>query len=214
MTSYLYRFRSVDRLLGKSNELERQDIYFASPEQLNDPLEGRKNIYWQGDLIIWENLFRHYLLCLAHAYGSAAINSKEQLVSWSEIPLRDPYGPAENPVMKKLHDQLFDAFFSNSAVTAYICRLAASRHRVRQAELGVHIRNVHRLALMTIDRVMRRGEPEQPPASEFDKQLAMETRRLRARGIQPSIRSSQHVSTMKALIDVVYSAEQKRDQSA
>ena len=35
-----YRFRKVNGLFGEHKELEHQSIYFASPEELNDPLEG------------------------------------------------------------------------------------------------------------------------------------------------------------------------------
>lgn len=75
MERHLYRFRRADRLLGKDateseaavpGELEKLEIYFAPPEQLNDPLEGYREIYWAGDRIVWINLFRHYLLVLAY----------------------------------------------------------------------------------------------------------------------------------------------------
>ena len=32
-----FRFRRIDTLLGKFQKLEKQTIYFASPEELNDP---------------------------------------------------------------------------------------------------------------------------------------------------------------------------------
>ena len=35
-----YRFRSIDALLGQFQGLEAQTIYFASPEELNDLMEG------------------------------------------------------------------------------------------------------------------------------------------------------------------------------
>ena len=60
----LYRFRSIEYLLRKYNELENQSIYFASPEELNDPLEGVRNIFWQGDKIVWCNFFKQYIYCL------------------------------------------------------------------------------------------------------------------------------------------------------
>lgn len=74
MERHLYRFRTADRLLGKDavdgreavpGELEKLEIYFAPPDQLNDPLEGYKEIYWSGAKIIWLNFFSHYLLILA-----------------------------------------------------------------------------------------------------------------------------------------------------
>ena len=60
----LYRLRPLKYLLGEEyRELERQSIYFASLEELNDPMEGFRDIVWQGDQIVWTNLFRHYLYC-------------------------------------------------------------------------------------------------------------------------------------------------------
>src|ERR1700730_2478613 len=64
MIPHLYRFRPVDALLGTREELAKQEIYFAPPEKLNDPMEGYKDVFWSGDLIVWRNLLRHYLLCL------------------------------------------------------------------------------------------------------------------------------------------------------
>lgn len=63
-----YRYRSVDTFLGERQELEQQQIYFASPEQLNEPIEGFKDLYWFGDEIVWRNLLKHYLLSLHRVY--------------------------------------------------------------------------------------------------------------------------------------------------
>lgn len=60
----MYRFRSYEALIGRK-ELQNQEIYFASLKELNDPIEGYKHTYWQGDRIQWESLFVHYAACLA-----------------------------------------------------------------------------------------------------------------------------------------------------
>ena len=52
-----FRFRSADALLEKYQELENQTIYFASPEELNDPMEGFRDIVWTGDKVVWTNFF-------------------------------------------------------------------------------------------------------------------------------------------------------------
>ena len=52
MPEFLYRFRSAKSLLGEYQELEQQEIYFAEPNELNDPVEGFKDMFWQGDEII------------------------------------------------------------------------------------------------------------------------------------------------------------------
>lgn len=67
---FLFRFRSAKALLdddiknGGFQELEKQTIYFARPEELNDPMEGLNEAFWDGDPVLWENLFRHYALSL------------------------------------------------------------------------------------------------------------------------------------------------------
>ena len=67
-----FRFRSADALLEKYQELERQTIYFATPEELNDPMEGFRDIVWKGDKIVWTNFFKHYVFCLHLSYFLAS----------------------------------------------------------------------------------------------------------------------------------------------
>ncbi|OHU82045.1 hypothetical protein BKN38_07795 [Helicobacter sp. CLO-3] len=62
-----YRLRSIERVLGKG-ELEKQEIYFASPSELNDPMEGFRNIVFKGDEIVWQNFFKYYLVCLEKTF--------------------------------------------------------------------------------------------------------------------------------------------------
>lgn len=70
MVRPFYRFRSVDALLGEHAELDCQEIYFASSAELNDPMEGFKDLYWQGDEIVWRNLIRHYALCALDGFNT------------------------------------------------------------------------------------------------------------------------------------------------
>src|ERR1700730_4442035 len=63
MPDVLYRFRSIKNLLCRK-ELERHQIYLARPDELNDPMEGYKNVVWRGDPVLWENLLGHYVLAL------------------------------------------------------------------------------------------------------------------------------------------------------
>lgn len=65
--TFIYRFRSMDNLLHKYNELEEQELVLSSPRYFNDPLEGYQDVFWEGDEVLWENLLRHYLLNLHQA---------------------------------------------------------------------------------------------------------------------------------------------------
>ncbi len=73
---HLFRFRSIHAVLDGFHELENQEIYFSEINELNDPLEGFKNIYWEGDAIVWKNFFRHYILNLLQAIISIYSDEK------------------------------------------------------------------------------------------------------------------------------------------
>jgi len=56
MDKSIYRFRSIDKVLSTEDldsnakgfdELRKQQIYFSSLHELNDPMEGYKEIYWE-----------------------------------------------------------------------------------------------------------------------------------------------------------------------
>ena len=48
MTEF-YKFRTIEKLLDPSfQELERQTVFFASPDELNDPMEGFQDLVWTG----------------------------------------------------------------------------------------------------------------------------------------------------------------------
>ena len=73
-----YRFRPISRLLGKTRELEKQEIYLGAYDELNDPMEGYQDIFWKGDQILWRNLLKHYLLSLLWNASSCALMSDDE----------------------------------------------------------------------------------------------------------------------------------------
>lgn len=61
--NFFYRFRTLKNIF-EYKELENLEIYFASNEELNDPMEAYKTVIFQGDNIMWHNLFKHYIILL------------------------------------------------------------------------------------------------------------------------------------------------------
>jgi hypothetical protein len=50
--------------------------------ELNDPLEGFKDLFWKGDVIVWKNLLRHYLLCFMPGAPFLARSLREKWEDW------------------------------------------------------------------------------------------------------------------------------------
>ena len=84
----VYRFRSMEYLLcDEYQELENQTIYFASPDELNDPMEGFRDIVWRGDRIVWANLFKHYVYCLYESYTLLDKTGDSKELGTDDIPI-------------------------------------------------------------------------------------------------------------------------------
>jgi hypothetical protein len=145
MARYFYRFRSVDALLGARAELDSQEIYFASPAELNDPMEGFKDLYWQGDEIVWRNLIRHYALCLFNTVmtiiflGADFDKSRHcQFAHHTEADL-----PSDEA--RKMYADICDELFSHEVVGDLIAMLATTSAKVRRDELGFYLRALNPL---------------------------------------------------------------------
>ena len=88
----IYSFRALDRLLECGfQELERQTIYFAPPEDLNDPLESIREMYWNhGDMKVWRMVFTKFLTWFdqLEVYGHGENTTPSSVNKDNDIPLR------------------------------------------------------------------------------------------------------------------------------
>ena len=143
-----FRFRSVDALLGKYQELEKQTIYFASPEELNDPMEGFRDIVWNGDKIAWTNLFKHYTLCLHRVfYMFRVIGDSEELNVWN-IPILYSQDELLTPEEKDLFNSIWQKFFNVSKVEEIIEAIANTRRKIRYREITYYLQIIHFILLV------------------------------------------------------------------
>lgn len=83
----VFRYRPISALLGEFAELEKQSIYFAKPEQLNDPIEGLRDFFWHGDEIVWRNFLRHYILCLQAWISIVLLIDDEEALRTCDVPV-------------------------------------------------------------------------------------------------------------------------------
>jgi hypothetical protein len=158
MSDYVYRFRSTYALLNGFHELENQEIYFASPEELNDPLEGFKDIFWRGDVIVWENLIRHYLLCLMQSVLVAVEHAPDNAAASEDLPIlltEEALQPATIEIFRSICAKVFTDF----ELADLPALLAGRESSIRRTELLSLLWLIHYRLLKAVCQVI---SPQQP----------------------------------------------------
>lgn len=143
-----YRFRSIDSLLGKHRELEGQTIYFASPEELNDPMEGLRNIVWDGDKIAWTNLFKHYVFCLNRSCLLLNITLKSKKLDVADIPILERWDEISIPIEESLFDDVWDRFCNLPYIQEIIEGLAYTGRKIRYREIVCYLQMIQTPVLL------------------------------------------------------------------
>jgi len=146
----IYRFRRIENLLGQHQELANQQIYFASPEQLNDPMEGYRDIFWKGDQIVWENFLINYLRCVSHVFFLYLLLGESKKLSSNDLPLYPHGNIKETPQSIALFERLKTAFFKHKFIKTLPDVLTERTSPIRRRELSPYLSFVHHYALNTV----------------------------------------------------------------
>ena len=173
MSIHYYRYRSTKALLGEFEELERQEIYFSSPADLNDPIEGFKDLYWSGDKIVWRNFMKHYILCLMETVASCFfLEAKFDPKSLEDLVFQVPEGLPVAPI-QSLYKKACELFLAEPTVDTLIAVMCCRAEPVRRDELRSYLRSVHPFALRIVMEMFAAGglpiKPPGMPPAEMEK---------------------------------------------
>lgn len=146
----IFRYRSIDALLGERNELDRQTVYFAPPEYLNDPMEGLRQVYWRGDRITWRNLMRHYIICLHNRCIEAFLTKDTERLSPKTISVFQSLDNFPTPKARSLCEACIASVEASETHSVMLDILASSGRDVSFLELRQLFRVVHLDWLATI----------------------------------------------------------------
>ena len=149
----MYRFRSVENLIGKFQELKKQQIYFADLDDLNDPLEGERIYVWKGDVIVWENFFKHYLLCLEHVVTLSRLLDENETISKKDIPIYICFNDLPTAIYKERIKRIYNKFFNDKFVQSYIQFIIKNPNKIYANEMYVHLKVLSARALESITSV-------------------------------------------------------------
>ncbi|WP_049709400.1 hypothetical protein [Pseudomonas trivialis] len=150
MEKKFYRFRPINRLISDFKELENQSIYFASPSQLNDPMEGFRDLVWNGDHIVWSNLFKHYLLCTERLCALLMLTGEGHEIPQENIVLLTCEADLPTPMYKELFKRITQAFFADPDLVKLIQKISERSTPVRRDERCFYLTAIHPLAIESI----------------------------------------------------------------
>lgn len=148
-----YRFRTLDNLLGKRKELENQEIYFASPEQQNDPMEGYHDIYFQGDSVIWESFFKNYLFLLDDVFIQIQTQKpRSQFKEPNHIGIS--YEWNKLPKLRQAHlKNILEDFLSNNEIQDLISDLSMNHRQFSLPEIKLYLPSIHSFAINSLNNI-------------------------------------------------------------
>ena len=132
----------MNNLLCEHKELENQTIYFASPDQLNDPMEGLRDIVWRGDKIVWTNFFKHFIYCLLISYLRLEKAGASEELGVDDIPILGRWDQISTPQAQRLFDDIWHRFLNLPKMPEVIEALASSKHKIRYRELECYLRSI------------------------------------------------------------------------
>ena len=153
MKQQIYRLRSAKYLIGKYQELRRQEIYFADSAELNDPMEGFRDIVWRGDVVVWQNLFRNYISCLNHSVILARLLGNADTILPEQIPIEGLANENETPMAAAILDELCCKVFDRCKLHGLMQDLASTNHAVRRDELLIYLKHIHYITLEEIQNI-------------------------------------------------------------
>lgn len=143
-----YRFRSITNLLGEHKELERLTLYFASPDELNDPIEGYMDLVWEGDEIIWNNLFKHFIYCFHREFAYTLIVSQNTdstiepakfLLDSHPHLIQNTWNDPPYPLFGRLFDDIYEEVQRIVKISEIANQIASMGRRIRRHELKFYL---------------------------------------------------------------------------
>ena len=154
----VYRFRSIGNLFGKFQELEKQTIYFARPDELNDPMEGFRDIVWRGDKIVWTNLFKNYISYLLELFYMFRRKGDSKELNVDDIKLPGRWDREDDTTPSKKFKHVWETFLNLPNVREIIEEIAKTSHGFRDRELELFLRLIHPVLLPEIEKTLsKRG---------------------------------------------------------
>jgi hypothetical protein len=200
MPEAFYRFRRTSAVLDEFQELEKGTIYFAPPEDLNDPMEGYKDLFWRGDAVVWRSQLKHYILVLLLSAYLHAAGAPANAASLRNLALNTPDRLPDAPV-RKIYADICAQFFAVSEVTAIVEELARCEQPIRRDALAHLLRGLSPLVVPLVVNNPSFGPPRAPSLVNLNPSDALK-KLLRVIATSDGLHEEQQIALDQLLADM------------
>ncbi len=146
----LYHYRSIHTALL---EIENGTFHYSDRKELNDPLEGHIQMYWQGDRPAWQGLFRNYICSLCNCIELYLLQRSFEEIDERAVML-DVHDMDDTP-FGRLLGEVGDLFLADPDVSGMIDELARSDEQVFARSLRFRLQLLHEKAFAICMRSMK-----------------------------------------------------------
>ena len=156
--SPLYRYRPLTvTKSGKSvvEELRNLELFFATPSENNDPMDGLQVVYWEGDEVLWANLVRHYCLCLFQFYQLVQVAGDSVPVSDESISARMTPDNIPAGDLRECYDAHSEDVLRQHEI-GQLLRTLTKRAKLYQEELAYLFLQYHSIFVLRLDLIASR----------------------------------------------------------
>ena len=165
----------MDALLRKHKELERHQIFLARSNELNDPMEGYKDVVWQGDAVLWENLLRHYVLALLTVNMQCVLMGNDGAFEEPRIPAALTQDDLPTDAFRVLYNDACHDFFNRPGPSSLCARLTALRNPLRREGIRFVLSLIHAEAFAAVTSLLvARGLINSEAAKVLPKSTALD----------------------------------------
>jgi hypothetical protein len=196
---FFYRFRRVDAVLDEFHELQRSTIYFAPPGELNDPMEGYKDLFWHGDAVVWRSLLRHYILVVMLMAYLHAAGEPGNTAILRNLVLNTPGTLPDAPV-RQIYSDICARCLATPGVGVIIEKLAQCTRPIRRDALAQLLRGLNPVVMGAV--LNNPSLPQKAPSlAGFDPSDIL-SKLLRTVGTSDELREDQQVAADQLLADM------------
>ena len=115
-------------------------------------MEGFVNLYWQGDIVLWKNLLKHYIYCLALSFDEYLFSEKNDYCKKENIPVFIDETKLRKIPFGTFLSEIVDSFLAEQEVFDLLNFITTYNRKVSKDELLWYLSALNHMAFYFVNK--------------------------------------------------------------